>query len=488
MNIAKEELVAVLAQFNPWWRGERFADLPGWQRAAFHELKAWMSAPPVHRAVLLSGARQVGKTTLLLQAIDALLQAGIPASNILYVTFDHPLLKLAGIDAVLEAWRAREPRTDGPEFLFLDEAQFIRSWGTWVKHQIDFRKDRRICFTGSAMPLMEADQESGVGRWHTIRLTTLSFHEYLQIRQHPLPALPRLKSLRELFNWPSEDFYRVTELAAPYTGHFHEYLIRGGFPQTAQLASLTQAQRLMREDIIDKVLKRDMTALFGVRRILDLEHTFLYLCMHDGGLLDMADLCSNLQLKRPTAQHFIELLEATHMIYRLPPHGYGKDILRARFKIYLADAAIAPAVMLKGKSMLDDPGALGVATETAVFRHLFAHYYTHNVRFSYWRGKKDREVDLVAEIGNELVPFEVKYRTQHAGTRELKGLMELLQQKKLPRGYVITRSLNDFGLLPGSHRDKTAAPVESARIMRIPAPLLCYWMGELEGRQHDEHP
>jgi hypothetical protein len=47
-----------------------------------------------------------------------------------------------------------------------------------------------------------------------------------------------------------------------------------------------QAQRLLREDIIDKVLKRDMTALFGVRRVLDLEHTFLYLCMHDGGLLD----------------------------------------------------------------------------------------------------------------------------------------------------------------------------------------------------------
>jgi hypothetical protein len=56
--------------------------------------------------------------------------------------------------------------------------------------------------------------------------------------------------------------------------------------------SITQAQRLLREDIIDKVLKRDMTALFGVRRVLDLEHTFLYLCMHDGGLLDMVDLCA----------------------------------------------------------------------------------------------------------------------------------------------------------------------------------------------------
>jgi hypothetical protein len=275
MKVSREELVAVLSQFNPWWRDEGIADLPRWRRAAFRELHTWLTAPPVPRAVLVSGARQVGKTTLMLQAVDVLLGAGVPAANILYATFDHPILKLAGVDAVLEAWREREPKAEGTEYLLLDEAQFIRDWGTWVKHQVDFRKDRRIAFTGSAMPLAEAGQESGVGRWHTIRLTTLSFYEYLQIKELSLPALPRLASLRELFDWPRADLYRVTDAAAPYVGHFHEYLVRGGFPQTAQVESITQAQRLLREDIIDKVLKRDMTALFGVRRVLDLEHTFL---------------------------------------------------------------------------------------------------------------------------------------------------------------------------------------------------------------------
>ncbi len=472
MRVSKEELVAVLAQFNPWWRGEAIADLPTWRRAAFRELQAWMTQPPAPRAVLLSGARQIGKTTLLLQAADTLLRGGVPGANVLYATFDHPILKLAGIDAVIDAWREREPRADGPEYLLLDEAQFIRDWGTWVKHQVDFRKDRRIAFTGSAMPLVEADQESGVGRWHTIRLTTLSFFEYLQIKRLELPDLPRLRSLRDLFDWKPTDFYRVTERAAPYVGHFHEYLVRGGFPQTAQVDSITQAQRLLREDIIDKVLKRDMTALFGVRRVLDLEHTFLYLCMHDGGLLDMVDLCANLEVKRPTAQNFIELLEATHLIYRLAPFGYGKDVLRARFKIYLADAAIAPAVMLKGKAILEDASALGVATETAVFKHLFARYYSQNVRFSYWRGKRDHEVDLVAEVAGELIPFEVKYRAQHTGARELKGLVELCQSKRIERGYVVTKSLDDFGLMQGL--------AAGTQVMRVPAPLLCYWMGATE--------
>lgn len=477
MKVSQAELISVLAQFNPWWRNEQMPGLPTWKRAAWRELDEWVTKPPVHRAILLSGARQVGKTTLLLQSIESLLQHGVSPGNILYATFDHPMLKLAGIDAVLAAWREREPRTDGPEYLFLDEAQFIRDWGTWVKHQTDFVKDRRIIFTGSATPLLESNQESGVGRWHVIRMTTLSFYEYLQIKQLSLPPLPPLRSLRELFDWTPADFYRVTELATAYTGHFHEYLVRGGFPQTAQIDSVVQAQRLLREDIIDKVLKRDMTALFGVRRVLDLEHTFLYLCMHDGGLLDMTDLCSNLQVKRPTAQHFIELLEATHLIYRLPPFGYGKDVLRARYKVYMADAAISSAVLLKGKNILEDPAALGVATETAVFRHLFARYYAQQVRFTYWRGKQEREVDLVAEVGGQIVPFEVKYRAQHTGVRELKGLLELCQQKQIGRGYVVTKSLDDFGLLKDTP--------EAVNIMRVPAPLLCYWMGEAE--LHSNH-
>ena len=184
MKISKDELIGVLSQFNPWWRGETIPDLIEWKRASFNELYNWVYHPPTPRAILLSGARQVGKTTLVLQVINALLQEqGIPAANILYATFDHPLIKMAGVDSVLEAWRERVPKLQGDEYIFLDEAQFIRDFGTWVKHQVDFSKHRRITFTGSAMPLIHKNQESGVGRWHTIRLTTLSFYEYLQLKK-----------------------------------------------------------------------------------------------------------------------------------------------------------------------------------------------------------------------------------------------------------------------------------------------------------------
>jgi predicted AAA+ superfamily ATPase len=469
MKLTQEELFSTLSRFNPWWQKEDIPDLPTWHRAVFHEFLFWILTPPSHRAIMLSGTRQVGKTTLILQAIHALLKKGVSASNILYVTFDHPLIKNAGIEAIIEAWRQREKKVSGPEYLFLDEIQFIPNASTWIKHQVDFAKQRNIIFTGSALSLLSKDVESAVGRIHTINMTTLSFYEYLQIRQTNLPKPPKLASLRTLFEWTHNQFSHASDMFKEYVVHFHEYLLRGGFPHIAQIESITRCQQLMREDLIEKVLKRDLTSLFGVRRVTELENTFLYLCMHDGGLLDMKDLCQNLEVTRPTAQNFIHVLEASHLIYRLPPYGYGKEIFRARYKIYLSDPAIASAITLKGKSLLEDPTPLGVATETAVFTHLFTRYYTQNIRFHYWRSSQDKEVDLIATIGNEIIPFEVKYRSKQADARDLKGLIELCMRKNLDRGYIISKNIHDFG------------PISShPHLMRIPAPLFCYWMGDIE--------
>jgi len=190
--------------------------------------------------------------------------------------------------------------------------------------------------------------------------------------------------------------------------------------------------------------------------------------------LDMGNLGKSLEVKKPTAQNFISLLESTHLIHRLPPHGYGKEILRARRKVYLADAAIGPSVLLKGKAMLQDDAAVSRAVETAFFKHVFTRYYNMSVGFSYWHGRKHEEVDIVAEIQGRLVPFEVKYRHEHTGAGELKGIVAFCTEKKVPIGYVITREMSDFSIL--------AVPNTPAatRFVKVPAPLACYWLGQSE--------
>lgn len=475
MKMPKDELIPILTAFNPWWKGDAIPDLPPWKRSVFHELLDWVIKPPAHRAVMLSGPRQVGKTTLLLQTIDHLIKTGVPATNILYTTFDHPILKLAGLDAVLEAWREFTPKSDGPEYLFLDEAQFIRDFGTWTKHQIDFTKHRRIVFTGSAMPLGNSGEESGVGRWLTLQISTLSFYEYLQIKNITLPSIPKISLISDLFKASKLEIQHISEASAALIGHFHEYLIRGGFPQTALVESIPQAQRLLREDIIDKVLKRDMTAIFGVRRILELEQTFIYLCMHDGGIQDLQTLSSNLGIAKPTVQNFINLLEQCHLLYKLPPYGYGKEILRARYKLYLADPALAPAILLKGRSILENPASLGKSVETAVFSHLKAHNASNHARFSYWMDPKNKELDLITEISDILIPFEVKYESQPVTNKDILGLINFCKIKgSIPFGYVVTKNVHDVGQLNTPHE------MTQTKIMHIPAAIFCYWMGESE--------
>ena len=465
------EIYAVLRQFNPWWSERQSQDLPTWRRAAYREIWEWLNHPPARRALLLSGARQVGKTTLFLQAIEGLLKEGIAPANILYASFDHPMLKLAGPDELLRIWQEYDPPSKGPTYLFLDEIQMARDWQTWVKHQVDFGQ-HRIAMTGSATPLTRDQQESGVGRWVTTRLATLSFYEYLQITDQTFRGLPELSSLLPLYRWKPVDFARASQQARPLAGLFHEYLLRGGFPECAQVQNIATAQRLMREDIVDKVLKRDMTALFGVRRVLELEQVFLYLCLHDGGILNIQSMASSLGMKRPTVANFIDLLEATHLIYRLMPFGYGKEVLRGRPKVYLADPAIGPSVLLKGKTLLEDRTGLGAAVETAFFKHVYARFYQQSIGFSYYSGKNQQEVDIIADIEGTQVPFEVKYRDQPFRKSELKGLIEFCTKRDIRRGYLITKNLDHFGPLDTG--------INGMTLLQVPAAMACYWLGQSE--------
>jgi predicted AAA+ superfamily ATPase len=477
MFYSKDEVLSVLRQFNPWWDGGPIMNLPNWRRAAYTELYDWVLTPPAPRAVVLSGARQVGKTTLLLQTVDALLAAGIKPQRILYATFDHPLLKLIGIDGLLKLWQEIQPLNDTVEYFFLDEIQYIRDWPTWLKHQVDFEKSRRIAVTGSAMPLNTAGLESGVGRWHTIKLPTLSFFEYMQLKAVAPAELPTLKTLDELFSWSPAQRVQTSMQSRGLAGHFHEYLIRGGFPQTATVESLAVSQKLLREDIVDKVLKRDMTALFGVRRVLELERTFLYLCLHDGGILDVTALATALGVKKPTVSSFLELLEAAHLIHRLLPFGYGKEVLRGRYKVYMADAAIAGSVLLRGRALLEDPVRLGLAVETAIFNHLLTHFHPWGASFSYWRNKRGQEIDLVAHTPRNTIPFEVKYSQSIVRPDDVPALRAFCQQHGNIPGYVITRDWEDFNLLAGP---------PPQRIIKIPAALACFWLSQPERGPEDD--
>ena len=173
--------------------------------------------------------------------------------------------------------------------------------------------------------------------------------------------------------------------------------------------------------------------------MIEIEKLFLYLCYHDGGILDVSKIAKELEnVKRPLLIDYLDLLEATHLIYSLKPFGYGKEVLRGKSKVYLADAAIPGSILLLGQKLLEKPDRLGNAVETAFFKHVFTRYYQDQPTFSYRqaKGRKNLEVDLIAEIGERVVPFEVKYQDKTIGDKDLKGLRLFMEEKSIDLGYV----------------------------------------------------
>ena len=113
-----------------------------------------------------------------------------------------------------------------------------------------------------------------------------------------------------------------------------------------------------------------------------------------------------------------------------------------------------------------------MAAETTALKHLLGYYRTQNALLSYWREKENHEVDVVVEVAGQLIPFAVKYRNQPVSQRDIKGLLSLCRKKSIARAYIVTKSLDDFGLMSGA--------AANTQILRIPALLLCYWLGEAE--------
>ncbi len=142
--------------------------------------------------------------------------------------------------------------------------------------------------------------------------------------------------------------------------HFTRYLQVGGFPELALADSDIMAQQIMREDVVDKVLKRDLPPLYNIRNATELERIFLYLCNVSSEIVSIEAIAKELSgVSRPTVENYIQYLESANLIYQSwPINMAGKKVLKASPKIYIADAAIRNAVLMD-ESMLTDPVQMG---------------------------------------------------------------------------------------------------------------------------------
>ncbi len=471
-----ENILNLLFSYNPWWQTgiiKKEFDKP-MRRFAYYEAEHTLMHPDIRRTVILCGARRTGKTTVMYQLINSLLNSGVPQKNILFISFDHPLLKLCTIEAVMEIYRTNVS-SDENIFCFFDEIQYATDWNNWLKILYDTNPNMHIVATGSASPVItDKVSESGLGRWRIIHVPTLSFFEYCELLGINVNGLPSnikptqmyLRSLQE----QTDIFNKLSMLQV----HFIRYLQVGGFPELALSSDDIYAQRTLREDIVDKALKRDLPAIYGIRNINDIEKIFLYLCYNSSNIINVQTITKEMEgVSRNTVEKYIDYLESANLIYISPLLNVGtKQILKAQNKIYIADAAMRNAVLMKD-DITDQPDELGIVAETAVYKHIKAFYYDDATNIGYYRGgNKNKEIDIVVQSERfRPILIEVKYRDQ-AKINETDAIVELANENY--PNLVITKRANDFG----------ECKYGTKRIYRIPAPAFLYLLGFVEQQKN----
>lgn len=475
--VSDEQVIKVLRQYNPWWRNPSAVkeESKPQKRLAYYEALRIIKHKTLRRFVVLSGARRVGKTTIMYQMIDHLIGEGIDPKSILYVSFDNPIVKLVNVESVLSVYESFYP-IKGMRYIFFDEIQYTDDWELWMKVIYDSRKDICLTATGSASPILEKGAaDSGTGRWSVLKIPTMSFYEYCRLLQLEEPILPDKVKLTKLVEMGRAELGDLMGRLAPLEGHFNRYLMIGGFPELVLSDDDVYAQRMLREDVVDKVIKRDVLTLFNIRSPLLLEKLFLYLCMNSTEIFSITTAAKELEnISVATIDSYMEALEMSNLIYLAKPMDVGrKGSLKGKPKIFIADAAIRNAVLMMD-DVLSDEKELGAMVETTVYKHIVSFYQGSTAQLGYFRKAKDnqKEVDVVVELPREKILCEVKYRSNsHISAAD--AIVELCRDEnsKITNAFLVTKRLDDFGIV----KHETKVP-----ILRIPAIAFLYLLGRAE--------
>lgn len=357
------------------------------QRAPCAELTTRLQQPRRFIQVV-TGPRQVGKSTLVQQATQKL---KLPVR---YASADEPTLR--GADWIAQQWDAArlETANQTDAVLVLDEIQKIPAWSESVKRLWDedtrAKRPLRVVLLGSA-PLLIARglTESLAGRFETISLSHWTYAE-----------------MRSAFDWSLE-----------------EYVFYGGYPGAAPLiAEPERWTRYILDSLIETSVSRDVLLLTRVDKPALLRRLFELACHYSGQVLSYTKMLGQLQDagNTTTLAHYLDLLAGAGMIRALPK--YAGDLARSRGsspKLQVLNTALMTAMSgLTLEEARADREFWGRLVESAVGAHLANAAMRGECTLHYWR-ERNHEVDFVVKVGRRITAIEVKSGRapkSHAGT------------------------------------------------------------------------
>ncbi|MFQ5542191.1 MAG: ATP-binding protein [Candidatus Binatia bacterium] len=358
-----------------------------------------------HPVVVLTGARQVGKSTLL--------QREKPFSGWRYITLDD-------FDALRQAEEDPAALWAGVDQVVVDEVQKSPALLSAVKQIVD-RKRPKVSFvlSGSAnLLLMRQVSESLSGRAVYFTLYPMAYGE---MEQREAPDL-----LTRLFRGelPREGSMQ-NSLADPVP-----LLARGFMPPVLTLSSQEAVVRWW-EGYVATYLERDLRQISQIESLADFRKLMEALALRNGQMLNQTEVGRDIQLSQPTVHRYLNILEATCLLERLPAFSRSrtKRLMKTPKIYWIGPGLAADLAGYYDPEALKSAREVGGIFESLVVLHLkiLAQLLTPHPRFSYWRTQTGSEVDLVIEHGRRLVIVEIKL-TSTPSYRDTESLRLFLEE------------------------------------------------------------
>jgi uncharacterized protein len=461
-DISAEEIIERIRLENPWWEGSHrlapaYRDLK--PRAYFQLFFPLAKRRDVRRAVVLMGPRRVGKTVLLHQTIEGLINEDENPHAICYVSVDHPIYNGLSLEKIL-SYYAQASGIDYKReevFVFFDEIQYLRQWEVHLKSLVDSYPNIKAVASGSAAAALRLKtEESGAGRFTDFLLPPLTFHEYLDLLDKT--------DLIQVTEQNKLNFFSTNNIEG-LNDQFIRYLNVGGYPEAIFSAQIqADPARFIKSDIIDKVLLRDLPSLYGISDIQELNYLFTALAFNTAKEVSLEELSKNSGVAKNTIKKYIDYLEAAFLIRIV--HRVDRSAKRFRranfFKVYLANPSMRAALF---SPLTADHDAMGALAETAIFSQWF-HYEEGHLHYARWA---DGEVDIVSLNPDNQKAFwavEVKWSDRICeNTSELRNVVGFCRCNKLDQVRVTSRTI-------------TMSHLEGGVTLNFcPASIYCYTVG-----------
>ncbi len=324
------------------------------------------------KVIILTGPRQVGKSTLLHGICTKL-------GKYLYLDGDDPSVR-ASLDS---------PNFEQLKFLIgkyklvlIDEAQRINNIGLSIKMIQDRIKDVQVMVSGSsALDIGNHLQESLTGRKWEFNMFPISWEEWLE----------------------NNDYLTVSS-------QLENRIIYGMYPDV--INNNGEEEKILNE-ISKSNLYKDILSLTGIKKPDKLEKLVMALALQIGNEVSYNELSQLLGIDKNTVATYIELLEKSFVVYRVKPYNQNeRNIIKSNNKIYFYDTGLRNAIInnFNPLNMRNDKGALW---ENFVFneRIKYNNYHQNNIKTYFWRAINGGEIDLVEQKNNELMAYEIKWST-----------------------------------------------------------------------------